>query len=162
MAKLSREQQAEMQKLVSGLEVTADKIRTLGAAGYERSAIAKFLDIRYQHVRNVLVAAEQKREGFRESAAGEPPRQEWASVGFDGRVVIPAAYRKLLGIEGGGHVLMLLEDGEVRLVGRDAAVRRAQELVARYVPSGTSLSDELIRDRQAELAREMGHDPGRA
>lgn len=154
MAELSREQLAEMQKLVSDLGVTADKIRKLGAAGYERSVIAKFLNIRYQHVRNVLVAAQEKSQGFRDSAAAQPPRQEWTLVGFDGRVVIPVSYRKLLGIEAGGHVLMLLEDGEVRLVGRDAAVRRAQDLVARYAPKGTNLSDELIRDRQAEVTRE--------
>jgi AbrB family looped-hinge helix DNA binding protein len=154
MAELSKEQRADMQRLVSGLDVTADKIRKLGAAGYERSAIARFLGVRYQHVRNVLVAAQQKSQGFRDSAADQPARQEWAPVGLDGRVVIPASYRKLLGIEAGGHVLLLLEDGEVRLVGRDAALRRAQQLVARYVPTGTHLSDELIRDRQADVTRE--------
>jgi len=153
MAELGKEQRAEMQKLVSGLNVKAEKIRTLDRAGYERSAIAKFLNIRYQHVRNVLVAAHRKSLGFHESA-DHAPRQEWAPVGFDGRVVIPAAYRKLLGIEAGGYVLMLMEDGEVRLVGREAALRRAQDLVARYVPRGTNLADELIRDRRAEVVRD--------
>ena len=55
-----------------------------------------------------------------------------------------------------GHAVigMLLEDGEVRLVGRDAAVRRAQNLVSRYVPAGLSLADKLIEERRAEAARE--------
>ena len=71
-----------------------------------------------------------------------------------GRVVIPAAYRRILGLDGGGHVLMVLEDGEVRLIGRDAAVRRAQALLARYAPKSGRVSDELIADRRAEAAGE--------
>jgi AbrB family looped-hinge helix DNA binding protein len=97
------------------------------------------------------VEAERKKGG---AATDVPPRQEWAQVGPDGRVVIPASYRKLLGIEDGGPLLMLLEDGDVRLVGRDAAIRRAQSLVARHVPAGVSLVDELIAERRAEAARE--------
>jgi bifunctional DNA-binding transcriptional regulator/antitoxin component of YhaV-PrlF toxin-antitoxin module len=71
-------------------------------------------------------------------------------------VVIPAAYRRTLGIEAGGQVLMLLQDGELRIVGRDAAVRLAQEIVAKYVPRGALLSDELIAERRAEAQREGG------
>ncbi len=37
------------------LSTTSDKIRALSNAGYDRVEIAKFLDIRYQHVRNVLL-----------------------------------------------------------------------------------------------------------
>ncbi len=33
-------------------------------------------------------------------------------------------------------------------------IRRAQELVRRYVPEGVSLSDELIAERRAEARRE--------
>jgi hypothetical protein len=32
----------------------------------------------------------------------------------------------------------------------DEAIRRAQELVARYVPAGVSLADDLSADRRAE------------
>lgn len=42
------------QSLTSNLSTKSDKIRTLADAGYSRSDIAKFLEIRYQHVRNVL------------------------------------------------------------------------------------------------------------
>lgn len=161
MVELSKDQRAEMQRLVSGVDVKAEKIRRLGEAGYQRSAIAEFLNIRYQQVRNVLVAAQEKNRGFQDSA-GEPPRQEWAQVGPDGRVVIPVAYRRALGVEGGGHVLMLWEDGELRLVDRDAAIRRAQDLVSRYVPKGSRLSDELIAERRAEAARESANDQSRS
>lgn len=153
MAELEREQRVRMDTAVRGLKTVSDKIRALDQAGYSRSEIARFLDKRYQHVRNVLVEAERKAE-LAQAEGGQPPRQEWAQVGPDGRVVIPAVYRRLLGIEGGGAILMLLEDGEIRLVGRNAAVQRAQNLVSRYVPAGTRLTDELMKDRRAETARE--------
>lgn len=41
--------------VVEGLTSKADKIRALAQAGYFRTEIARFLEIRYQHVRNVLV-----------------------------------------------------------------------------------------------------------
>jgi hypothetical protein len=39
------------------LETTSDKIRALARAGYYRTEISKLLNIRYQHVRKVLVDA---------------------------------------------------------------------------------------------------------
>lgn len=43
--------------IIIGLKTKADKIRTLFKAGYGRKEIADLMDIRYQHVRNVLVAS---------------------------------------------------------------------------------------------------------
>jgi bifunctional DNA-binding transcriptional regulator/antitoxin component of YhaV-PrlF toxin-antitoxin module len=149
---LDKDMRAAMDKATAGLRTKSDKIRALGSAHYERGDIARYLGIRYQHVRNVLVEAEEK-DGQRRDP-DKPPRQEWAQVGSEGRVVIPAPYRRLLGVDGGGHVLMILEDGEVRLIGRDAAIRRAQALLARYAPKSGRASEELIADRRAEAARE--------
>jgi hypothetical protein len=42
-------------EVVKNLQIISDKIRALAGAGYNRVEIAKFLEIRYQHVRNVLV-----------------------------------------------------------------------------------------------------------
>ncbi|OZB35932.1 MAG: AbrB family transcriptional regulator [Halothiobacillus sp. 14-56-357] len=71
-----------------------------------------------------------------------------------GRVVIPAAIRKALELKEGDTVLWELVDGEARLTTRRERLRRAQELVRRYVPEGVSLVDELIAERRAEAARE--------
>lgn len=48
-------QRRSPEEIVRGLQTTADKIRALANAGYDRTEIAKFLNIRYQHVRDVLV-----------------------------------------------------------------------------------------------------------
>lgn len=70
-----------------------------------------------------------------------------------GRLVIPAAYRKALGLKPGDEVLLVLEDGEIRVVSTRQAIARAQTLLRRYVPKGRSLSEELIQERREEAAR---------
>ena len=70
-----------------------------------------------------------------------------------GRLVIPAAYRKALGIKPGDEVLLTLEDGEIRMVSTRQAVARAQAMVRRYVPRGRSLSGELLEERREEASR---------
>ncbi len=75
-------------------------------------------------------------------------------VAEGGRVVIPAEYRKQLGLRAGDNVILQLDDGEIRLYTVREAIRRAQEMVRRYVPEGVSLVDELIAERRAEAARE--------
>jgi hypothetical protein len=46
-----------IEKVTNGLSTTSDKIRALAEAGYLRTEISKALDIRYQHVRKVLLDA---------------------------------------------------------------------------------------------------------
>ena len=73
-----------------------------------------------------------------------------------GRVVIPAEFRKALGVEIGDDMVMELTNGELRLRSFDAALKRVQEIVRTYVPDGVSLADELIRERCGQAAREEG------
>jgi len=67
-----------------------------------------------------------------------------------GRVVIPAQYRRALDLKPGDQIVLLLSDGEVRLLVLREAVRQARRLVRHYIPEGRSLSEELIRDRRVE------------
>ena len=75
-------------------------------------------------------------------------------LGKGGRVVIPAEYRKRLGIEPGDEIIVSFKDGEIKITTVREAVRRAQEIVRRFVPEGVSLVDELIQERRREAARE--------
>ena len=72
-----------------------------------------------------------------------------------GRVVIPAEFRRALGVEVGDDMVIELTNGELRLRSFDAALKRVQEIVRRYVPEGVSLADELVRERREEAAREV-------
>jgi AbrB family looped-hinge helix DNA binding protein len=71
-----------------------------------------------------------------------------------GRLVIPAEFRRKLGLNPGDSVVIDIADGELRVRSLRAAVQRAQALVRRYIPADVNLSEELIRDRRAEAKRE--------
>ena len=75
-------------------------------------------------------------------------------LGQGGRIVIPAEYRRKLGLKSGDEIIMQLDEDGLHLYTSAQAVARAQALVRRYVPEGRSLSRGLISDRRAEAARE--------
>jgi AbrB family looped-hinge helix DNA binding protein len=70
-----------------------------------------------------------------------------------GRIVIPAEYRRELGLEE-GDMLIVERDGDgLHIRSALAALERAQALFLAHVPPGTgSLADELIAERRAENA----------
>ena len=51
----------------------------------------------------------------------------------NGRVVIPAAFRKALGINVGDEVILRLEDDELRITTMKKRIERAQRHVRKYV-----------------------------
>ena len=140
----------------------AEKIRRLKRLGMRQADIARALGIRDAFVSSVVGRVRRA-----EASASEPtsatttpmaptamPRQVRTQVGEGGRVVIPAGFRAVLGIDVGDHVFLRLEDHEVRLFTPREAIRRAQELISQFVPDDVSLADELIAERRAEAARE--------
>ncbi len=73
-------------------------------------------------------------------------------VNENGRLVIPASFRKRLGIRVGDDVVLRIEGDELRITTLKRNIERAQRLVRKYVKPGTSLVGELIADRR-EAAR---------
>lgn len=73
-------------------------------------------------------------------------------VNENGRVVIPASFRKALGISVGDEVVLRLEDDELRITTMKRRIEKAQRLVRRHVKKSNSLVDELIAERR-EAAR---------
>jgi AbrB family looped-hinge helix DNA binding protein len=72
------------------------------------------------------------------------------NVTENGRVVIPAEFRKALGIHKGGQILVWMEDDELRMTTMQRRIENAQRMVRKYVKPGVSLVDELIADRRRE------------
>lgn len=145
----------EMNRTVKGLEKKSDKIRALASRGYERADIARYLGVRYQHVRNVLVR-EAERQGT--SASGKKPDSgpgpAKVRLGPDGRLVIPASYREALALADGDTLFARIENDEIRLITPQAAMRQAESVLRDFVPKGVSLADELIAERRREAAGE--------
>jgi len=71
-----------------------------------------------------------------------------------GRLVIPVELRRALGLEIGDEVIVRVEGGELRILTRSEAIKRAQGLVRRHVKGSRSLVDELSAERRAEAGRE--------
>lgn len=69
-------------------------------------------------------------------------------VNENGRVVIPASFRKRLGISVGDEVVLQIEDDELRIITLKRNIERAQRLVRKHVKPGTSLVDALLAERR--------------
>ena len=140
-----------MAELVAGLQTNAAKIRALYKQGFVKTEIRDFLGIKYQQVHNVV-----KRSGLdRPETSDEFATQwDWTKIEPSGRVTIPREFLKALGLQAGDDVQLELADDELRIVSRDVAIKRVQQLVRRYVPEGVSLVDELIAERRREAAAE--------
>lgn len=67
-----------------------------------------------------------------------------------GKLVIPAAMRRELGIGSGDTVMVHVDEGELRVRTLNKALERARSIIRKHIPADRSLVDELIADRRAE------------
>ena len=185
-APLSGEDRRKMERIAEKWPSTAAKIRALDAAGYNRQEIATFLGKSYQHVYNTLsypfsrapntepgapstpsAVAEptQPAAKYAREAAPVPdpdpegPRVYRFDVDSDGSIRLPPEALHGLDAIPGRLVTARFEDGELKLMSIDAAVRFVQRLAAPYIKEGEgNWSDQLIEERRAEAALEAERD----
>jgi AbrB family looped-hinge helix DNA binding protein len=69
-------------------------------------------------------------------------------INQNGRVVIPAAFRRALGIKPGDTVLLRMENDELKMSSFRQRLAKAQEFVCKHIPPSVSLADELIAERR--------------
>ena len=85
----------------------------------------------------------------------EAKLQTKAKVDRAGRIVIPAEFRKALGVEPGKQLMMrVTEPGFMEVWTAEYWIRKAQETVRQYVPEDVSMVDELIAERRREAILE--------
>ncbi len=68
-------------------------------------------------------------------------------VNENGRVVIPASFRRALGIQVGDEVVLRIQDDELRITTQQRRIQRAQRRARQYVKPGRSLVAELLAER---------------
>lgn len=73
------------------------------------------------------------------------------TLGPQGRLVVPAALRRELGLEEGSPLAIRTEGRRLILEPRTEVLRRVR---SRYAKGGKRMSNELIADRRAEARRE--------
>ena len=75
-------------------------------------------------------------------------------INENGRLVIPASFRKALGISPGDEVIVRLDEDEVRITTMKKRILRAQAHARRYLKPGVSIVDEFIAERREAAKRE--------
>ena len=71
-----------------------------------------------------------------------------------GRVLIPAGIRRKMNLGEGSELLIKTSASGVLLSTRDQALVRIRERLRKYIPAGSRLSTDLLRERRREAARE--------
>jgi AbrB family looped-hinge helix DNA binding protein len=71
-----------------------------------------------------------------------------------GRLIVPANFRKAMGLSKGDTVLFELKGDELRVRPARSALRRIQNKLKKIAPQDRNLSDELVAERRAEAERE--------
>ena len=87
-------------------------------------------------------------------ALGAERRSRRVRIDAGGRVVVPAGFRKALGIRTGQEILLSLDHGFVRLQTIDAALERVRAVARSRRRTEASVVDEFIAARRAEAATE--------
>jgi antitoxin PrlF len=75
----------------------------------------------------------------------------------NGKILLPVSVRRLLDIREGESDLLLRVDEAKKTITvetREQALARIRARLARYIPEGTMLSEELLADRRAEASLE--------
>ncbi len=82
-----------------------------------------------------------------------PLKQTELSVGPQGRIVIPAALRKALGLVQGNTLIARIENDQLVLEKPDNLITRLKSRFA-SVPAKVRLADELIAQRRRDARKE--------
>lgn len=77
-------------------------------------------------------------------------KQQLVKIGEGGRLVVPADFRKELGIQIGDELSLHLEEGKIVIMTRRQAVQYVQEQMSSYAAPNRSLSEELLAERREE------------
>jgi len=75
-------------------------------------------------------------------------------INENGRLVIPASFRKALSIKAGDELILRIESDELHISNTKSALKRARKLVKQYIGDKTNLTDSLINDRRKEVSDE--------
>jgi hypothetical protein len=157
--------QEEVARVVSSGMTVSDKIRALASGGLSRADIARTLRKRYQHVRNVLEADKLRAlspdtpQDAPVTGVSEPPARYGdvvrLRVALDGTVRLPPEMLQHLRARPGGVLISEIHPDGVQLLSSRAAMERARAFAASLnIDPSRVLSEELIAERRAEVARE--------
>jgi bifunctional DNA-binding transcriptional regulator/antitoxin component of YhaV-PrlF toxin-antitoxin module len=155
-------QTSQFLSLTQGLPTKSEKIRTLARHGAKTADIARFLEIKYTHARNVLKDAGLHPVNRQQNTQAQPIKDTpisttslWVEIDPQGRVQLPEHMLETLGMRDGSRVMIRLKEDRLEIVSQKTAWSDIHKLIREKVPEGVSLVDELIAERRREAQREL-------
>ena len=79
---------------------------------------------------------------------------EVTRMGENGRIVIPATYRKAMRLKPGETLSVRMDEDGLHIQSRRQALEQARSTIRRSIPKSLNLVDELIAMRREEAKRE--------
>lgn len=79
---------------------------------------------------------------------------ETVVLGESGRIVLPAAIRKELGLKTGDRLTVTTDGGAIRILSRKAALASIRAGIIKHRGSLDGIVDEFLAERREEAARE--------
>lgn len=131
----------EMQRLIAGSPTKSESIRRLFRAGISKAAIARFMELRYQHVYNVLLReTPPDQEGMTESE----PVFSTLQVDAKGKLQLPADFLTANGLGNGGALYCRSDPRGLTLMSRESALDHLREVARKRMPEEAALLDEIL------------------
>ncbi len=77
-----------------------------------------------------------------------------AKVEKSGRILLPAAIRRKLNLQEGSQIILRFDGHTLQIATRAQALDRIRGRLRKYISEERNLSEELLRERREEAARE--------
>lgn len=134
----------DMEAIVAGVPTKSEKIRLLHRAGVAKADIARFLDIRYQHVYNVLL--KDKATKPQSSAADEQVVQQVFQVklGAGLKMALPEEFAKDEGLEDGDVVICRRDSDGLKIMSSAAAADYLRTVLRQRLPEQADMLEALL------------------
>lgn len=144
----------ELASKVEAIGTVSDKIRLLDRHKYPRAEIAKILEKRYQHVRNVLERDAKKTGVTMPMTKAKEEKAIYCKVDADGTLTLPATVIAAANLKPGTSVFVEAKDEALSIASAHLLLKGLQDMVKRTDRGQGSVVDELIADRRREANKE--------
>lgn len=136
----------QMAQLTAHTEVKSEKIRILFDAGAQRSEIAKFIDISYQHVQNVLKRSGKLTTSYLPSEKITNGTGDLSTITLlkGGLIELPGDYLRGEGAGEGDALICRRERDGIHIMSRAAATQLLMQKALERMPEEAALLDVLI------------------
>ena len=134
----------EMEAIVAGVPTKSEKIRLLHRAGVAKADIARFLDIRYQHVYNVLLR--EKKPTAQGQPADEQTEQQVFQVklGTGLKMTLPPEFAESEGLEAGDVVICRRDPDGLKIMSSAAAADYLRTVLRQRLPEQADMLEALL------------------